>query len=154
VTGVQTCALPISTTRERFIQHSVDPNCAGCHSLIDPVGFGFENYDAVGAYRTVENGKPIDASGRVVSTRDDSLTTTFNGVIELSRKLADSRQVHDCVSAEWMRFAMGRGLAAGDACSLAQVQDKFMTSQGRFDDLLVAIIMSDTFRTRPAGVAR
>lgn len=142
------------TTRERFKQHSVDPNCAGCHALIDPVGFGFENYDALGGYRTTENGHPIDATGRVFSKTDDTLGGPFNGVIELSQKLAQSRQVHDCVAAEWMRFGMGRGLMAGDACSLKQVQDKFMTSQGRFDDLLVAIIMSDTFRTRPAGVAR
>lgn len=143
-----------STTRERFKQHSVDPNCAGCHSLIDPVGFGFENFDAVGAYRTSENGKPIDATGTIFAARDDKLSGPFNGIVELSRKLADSKQVHDCVAAEWMRFAMGRGLGAGDQCSLTQVQDKFMSSQGRFDDLLVAIIMSDTFRTRPAGVAR
>ncbi len=96
----------------------------------------------------------IDATGRVFSKTDDTLAGPFNGIIELSQKLAQSRQVHDCVAAEWMRFGMGRGLMAGDACSLKQVQDKFMTSQGRFDDLLVAIIMSDTFRTRPAGVAR
>lgn len=143
-----------STTRERFVQHSVDPNCAGCHRLIDPVGFGFENYDAVGAYRTSENGKPVDATGTVFAAKDEQVSGPFNGVIELSRKLADSRQVHDCVASEWMRFAMGRGLGAGDECSLTQVQDKFMASQGRFDDLLVAIVMSDTFRTRPAGVAR
>ncbi len=143
-----------STTRERFTQHTVDPNCAGCHSLIDPVGFGFENYDAVGAFRTIENGKPVDAKGSVSAAYDTKLSGPFNGISELARRLGDSRQVHDCVASEWMRFAMGRGLGAGDQCSLNQVQEKFMTSQGRFDDLLVAIIMSDTFRTRPAGVAR
>ncbi|MDP3231760.1 MAG: DUF1588 domain-containing protein [Myxococcales bacterium] len=143
-----------ATTRERFAQHSVDPNCSGCHALIDPVGFGFENYDAVGAYRTVESGKTVDASGSVYAARDEKLTGPFNGISELARRLADSRQVHDCVASEWMRFAMGRGLGDGDQCSLTQVQEKFTASQGRFDDLLTAIIMSDTFRTRPAGVAR
>jgi hypothetical protein len=143
-----------TTTRERFSQHSVDPNCSGCHALIDPVGFGFENYDAVGAFRTAENGNNIDARGSVYAAHDETLSGPFNGIGELARRLADSRQVHDCVASEWMRFAMGRGLGAGDQCSLAQVQERFMASQGRFDDLLVAIIMSDTFRTRPAGVAR
>jgi len=143
-----------ATTRERFKQHSVDPNCSGCHALIDPVGFGFENYDAVGAFRVSENGLPIDASGSVFAAHDEKLSGPFNGIGELARRLADSRQVHDCVASEWMRFAMGRGLGAGDQCSLTQVQDKFTASQGRFDDLLVAIVMSDTFRTRPAGVAR
>lgn len=143
-----------TTTRERFTQHSIDPNCAGCHALIDPVGFGFENYDGVGAFRSAEGGKPVDASGSIFAARDERLSGPFNGVAELARRLADSRQVHDCVAAEWMRFAMGRGLGAGDACSLTQVQERFMASQGRFDDLLTAIVMSDTFRTRPAGVAR
>lgn len=143
-----------TTTRERFKQHSVDPNCAGCHALIDPVGFGFEHYDGVGAFRTQDNGKPVDASGTVYAANDDALSGDFSGVPQLARKLAESKQVHDCVSAEWLQFAMGRGLGDGDACSLTQIQDKFMASQGRFDDLLVAIIMSDTFRTRPAGVAR
>jgi hypothetical protein len=143
-----------TTTRARFAQHAADPNCAGCHRLIDPVGFGFENYDGLGSWRTTENGQPVDASGEIVSATDSTLVGTFTGVPQLARRLADSRQVHDCVASEWTRFAMGRDLAAGDACSLTQIQDSFSKSQGRFDDLLVAIVMSDTFRTRPAGVAR
>ncbi len=142
------------TTRQRFSQHSVDPNCAGCHSLIDPIGFGFEHYDSMGAWRDQENQLPVDASGEVTFAREETLQGTFNGVPELSRRLADSRQVQDCVASEWLHFAMGRALGQGDACSLTQVQEKFSSSQGRFDDLLVAIVMSDTFRTRPAGVAR
>ncbi|MCU0700348.1 MAG: DUF1588 domain-containing protein [Myxococcaceae bacterium] len=143
-----------TTTRERFSQHSTDPNCAGCHRLIDPVGFGFENYDGLGAWRTTENGKPVNASGEIVSAGDSTLVGAFTGATQLARRLADSRQVHDCVASEWTRFAMGRDLGAGDACSLTQIQDTFSKSQGKFDDLLVAIVMSDTFRTRPAGVAR
>ncbi|MCA2981863.1 MAG: DUF1592 domain-containing protein [Myxococcaceae bacterium] len=143
-----------TTTRERFQQHASDATCAGCHRLIDPVGFGFENYVALGAWRTTENGKPIDASGEIVSATDATLPGAFTGVPQLARRLAESRQVHDCVASEWTRFAMGRDLGAGDACSLAQIQEGFSKSQGRFDDLLVAIVMSDTFRTRPAGVAR
>ncbi len=61
--------------------------------------------------------------------------------------------MHDCVSKEWLRFAMGRGLGDGDDCSLTQVQEKFMKSGGNFDALLLAIIASDTFRTRPVEVA-
>jgi hypothetical protein len=118
------------------------------------VGFGFENYDALGLYRTTENGRPVDASGNVVLARDESLKGAFVGVPQLARRLSESRQVHDCFASEWMRFAMGRDVGPGDACSLAQIQDAFSRSSGRFDDLLVAIVMSDTFRTRPAGVAR
>lgn len=143
-----------TTTRERFKQHSADAACAGCHSLIDPVGFSFEHYDGVGSFRTHDNGKPVDASGSIYAAYDDEMSGDFTGVPQLSRKLAESKQVHDCVASDWLRFAMGRGLGEGDQCSLTQVQDTFMKSSGRFDDLLVAIVMSDTFRTRPAGEAR
>ena len=49
--------------RERMAEHRANPACAGCHKLMDPVGFALENYDAVGRWRTTEDGKPIDASG-------------------------------------------------------------------------------------------
>jgi hypothetical protein len=58
---------PDATTRERFEQHSSDPTCASCHRYIDPVGFGFERFDAMARYRTEEHGLPIDASGVVTS---------------------------------------------------------------------------------------
>ncbi|MBL9038839.1 MAG: DUF1588 domain-containing protein, partial [Archangium sp.] len=137
------------TTRERFAQHTQSDSCRGCHAMIDPVGFGFENYDALGAWRDEENGLTVDSSGEVLVASDTSLLGTFQGAAELSTRLSTSRQVHDCVSKEWLRFAMGRGLGEGDACSVKQVQERFVESGGRFDDLLLAIVQSDTFRTRP-----
>lgn len=141
------------TTRERFAQHSQDASCKGCHSFIDPLGFGFEHYDGIGAWRDTDNNKPVDASGAIVLAREESLKGLFDGAAELMAKLSASRQVHDCVSKEWLRFAMGRGLGDGDDCSLTQVQDQFMNSGGNFDALLLAIVASDTFRTRPVETA-
>ena len=137
------------TTRQRFAQHSSNGSCAGCHTLIDPVGFGFEHYDGLGAWRDTDNGQPVDSTGGIAWASDETLVGPFNGVPELMGKLSRSKQVHDCFSKEWLRFAMGRGLGDGDACSVDSVQTQFMTSGGDFNQLLLAIVGSDTFRTRP-----
>src|SRR6185436_7298218 len=73
---------PKMTTKERFAAHRADPACATCHNLIDSLGFGFENYDAMGVWRTSENGKPVDAAGELVGTDVDG---PFTGAVELSK---------------------------------------------------------------------
>src|SRR5262249_52759384 len=67
--------------RERLAQHRADPNCAGCHKLMDPVGFSMENFDAVGRWRNAEDGKPIDASGGLPDG------SKFEGVAGLQKAL-------------------------------------------------------------------
>ena len=83
---------PSLTTRARFQRHSSDAACSGCHQHIDPVGFGFERYDGVGAYRETEAGMPIDGSGEVLGL--ESLTSTdrqpFDGPVAAGRP--DRRQ--------------------------------------------------------------
>ena len=79
---------PALTTKERFAAHRNDPSCEGCHRLIDPIGFGFERYDATGAYRTTENGKMVDATGELAGTDVDG---PFTGAIELGKKLVQSQ---------------------------------------------------------------
>ena len=144
---------PNSTTRERFAQHTADPTCAGCHHLIDPVGFGFEQYDALGRYRETENGKPIDATGSVTNVRDPALEGPFNGVAELSERFARSALVQDCVATQWYRFALGRLEAEEDGCSVRDVKHAFERSGGSFRELLVAITRTPAFRTRRVSEA-
>lgn len=140
---------PSSTTRQRFAQHSADAACAGCHSLMDPVGFGFENYDGMGRYRSTEAGLPIDASGELSLTDIDG---AFNGVAELAGKLAQSQQVRDCYATQWFRFAYGRGETDGDSCSIASLSSRFAQANGNIKELLVALSQTDAFLYRPAGV--
>ncbi len=80
---------PGATTRERFAQHDKDPACSGCHSLMDPIGFGFEHYDAVGAYRTTDNGLPVDATGWFPGGALD-VNGPFKDAIDLGNRLAAS----------------------------------------------------------------
>ncbi len=141
---------PDATTRERFAQHSSDDSCAQCHRLIDPVGFGFEQYDGLGRFRSQENGKDVDASGAIVTARENGLAGPFVGLTELSQKLAGSRQAQDCMSSNWLRFAMGRVDGADDLCSLKKVQDTFAESNGDFTAVMLAIVESDSFLYRAA----
>lgn len=140
-----------STARERFSAHSQDAVCAACHQYLDPPGFALENYDALGAYRTMENNKPIDATGQFVGTRD--INEPFDGVIEMAALLARSEQVQDCVTRQWMTYALGRGIEQGDTCSVAPVQEAFTKSGGNLADLVVQLTQSEAFLYRRASSA-
>ncbi len=139
-----------ATTRERFAQHTADPTCAGCHVLIDGVGFGFERFDQFGRYREHENSLPVDESGEVVDTGDPELEGPFVGASELALRIAGSARVRDCVATHWYRYAMGRVEDSADGCSLEQVKTRFRDGGGKFSELLVGIALSDAFRYRPA----
>lgn len=133
-----------ASAKERAEAHRVDPNCASCHALFDPLGFAFESYDAVGRHRTVEgNGKPVDTAVELTETRN--LNGPVSGAIELVQKLAQDDEVEDCVSRQWMRFALGRDNGKDDAPSLEKAQTALRDS-GNLNDLLVALVKSDAFR--------
>jgi hypothetical protein len=135
---------PNATTRERFAAHTTSPACSGCHSLIDPIGFAFEHYDAVGTYRDEENGAAIDASGEL--QQSDGSSVSFSDAIELSKMLAESPDVRHCVVKQWFRYALGRYETDADACSLAQVDAAFAASGYQMRELLLSLVTSDSFR--------
>jgi len=134
-----------ATTRERFAMHEADARCAGCHTYIDPIGLAFENYDAIGAYRTTEGGVTIDASGEVVGGAG-SLAGKFVGAVELGKKLAASPDVAACTANQWFRFALGRMESNEDACSLQAMYDGFAASGGNVRELIVRMVKGDAFR--------
>ena len=135
---------PGESTRDRFTRHSTDPACRGCHGLIDPLGFGFENYDAIGRWRDEENGAPIDARGDVRASLDSD--GPFDGAVELAQRLSGSAEVSECMALHWFRYAAGREPTVFDDCSLAQINAEFSASGYDFDELMVAVVKSDAFR--------
>jgi hypothetical protein len=137
---------PNATTRERFDQHRSDPACAGCHNLIDPLGFGFEHYDGIGAWRATDANKPVDASGEVLGTED--IDGPFDGAPELARLLAESEQVRTCVAEQWFGFAFGRPPAEDDTCSFDTMSVAFAESDHDIRELLLAMVTTDSFRHR------
>ncbi len=142
---------PKATTREKFAQHSSDPYCAGCHKLMDPIGFGFESYDGIGEFRTTDHGFPVDATGALTGTRDSD--GPFDGAVELAARLGESAEVRECVATQWFRFGYGHGEEKADSCAMNQLQDAFRASGYSVKELLVALTRTDAFRYRSVVVA-
>lgn len=138
---------PNASTRERFAEHSKNATCAGCHHLMDPIGFGFEHYDGIGRYRDMDGKFKVDSSGEIKDSRDAD--GTFDGVIELENKLAQSQEVRECMASEWFVYAFGRSINNDlDTCSREKLFSAFAASGYKIQDLLVALATSDAFRYR------
>lgn len=141
---------PDATTRERFGQHSDDPACSSCHRFIDPVGFAFEGFDAVGVARTQDAGAPIDTSGRIEGLEalyDDS-SVDFGGIAAMARLLAESESAPRCFSRQWYRYSFGRLDDIEDVCAVDHLQAAFLESGGDIKELLVAITQLPGFTRR------
>jgi hypothetical protein len=136
---------PGVSTRERLSQHETDPACKSCHSLMDPIGFGFEAFDAIGHFRTTDGNQPVDASGDIIQTDVDG---AFNGVAELGQKLAQSTMVRQCVARQWFRFGTGRYEQSMDGCSMKSIIDAFTTAGSSLNVLPQALVASDAFLYR------
>ena len=138
-----------TTARDRASVHlSAGDSCNGCHTLMDPIGLAFENFDALGQYRIYEGGSTIDASGEILYANDPALAGAFVGVRELAEKLANSEVVEDCVANQMFRFASGRFNEEGDVCSINTMQEAFTEADGDLVELMVAITQTDAFLYR------
>jgi hypothetical protein len=140
---------PSATTRQRFETHAVDAGCATCHSIIDPLGFAFEDLDGMGRHRTTENGLPIDASVTI------SLGADFDGSYpnssELVSAMARSTQVKRCFARQLFRTTAARSdssvRAAEDA--FVEVWEQLDTmARDRLVDVIVAYVQSPLFVER------
>jgi hypothetical protein len=134
---------PNATTRQRFEQHRADASCAGCHNLMDGLGFGFEHYDGIGAWREREGDVRVDASGWIAGTDFDG---NFDGAGELGGLLADSPLVAECVARQWFRFALGRAEAAEDEMAVQTLGSAFLQSGQDIRVLLRRLVLSASFR--------
>jgi hypothetical protein len=137
---------PNQSEQDVLREHRENPECSGCHTLIDPIGFTLERYDAVGRYRTSVGTVPIDASGELVGTDVDGPIET---VPQLAEKLAQSEQVQACLADQWFKFGLGRmPHGEDDQCSTAAVAAALENSDGDVRELVAALVTSDAFRFR------
>jgi hypothetical protein len=145
---------PMQTTRERFEVHGMDACATSCHSFIDPIGFAFENYDAIGAFRTTENNKPVDASGTVDLPKSGKVS--FKNAIELSAFLAKAPETKDCMVRQWVRYGLGRREVAGEEPSFKVLAQVFEQSGYNLREMLVAFTKTRAFthRALTAGEAQ
>lgn len=143
---------PTFTTRERFRMHTQQPDCAGCHRMFDGLGLSLEGFDQAGIHRTQENGLPVDVSGEVYGSRDTSIQGAFDGPDELTRRLAGSYQVRDCLVTEWYRYSMGRFDETLDLVAVTEVAEIAQAAGGGFAEIMVRLALSEPFRFRTATV--
>ena len=145
---------PSDHPRERFLVHTENPACGGCHRLMDPIGFGFDHYAGDGRWRSVieeetngvERQFEVRDMGELFETTD--INGVFEGASELQSKLAGSVDAEVCYAFQWMRFATGRQPGIEDSCSLATVNKEAETTSYNIQDILVAITQTDAFRYR------
>lgn len=129
------------TLREQFVKHRQDPTCASCHKVMDPIGFAFENYDAIGRYRTKDNGIPIDASGKLETGEP------FKNATDLRRILLNRKREYfaRCITEKMLTYALGRGLEYYDKRTIDNIVTRLKKSNYRFSELVQGIVTSLPF---------
>ena len=152
IAGAEASAPPDSetaeaTNRQRTAEATSPNACSGCHETLNPPGFAFEHYDAMGKWRENDNGTPVDASGTL--TLQNGETFTFKDGVEFAHQLADSPTVKDCYALRWARYGTGVQLAMDDP-HVQPILEHFR-SNNSVKDLLVSIATSKMFRFRSAG---
>ncbi len=131
------------SVRERLAEHRANIACAGCHDLMDPVGFALENYDAVGRWRTFEEGRAIDSSGGLPDG------SQFEGVTGLETALLMRPEVFvGTVAEKLLTFALGRGVEPFDAPTVRKIVRAARVEEYRFSSLIVGVATSTPFRMR------
>lgn len=130
-----------SSLRQRLELHRTDPACASCHNAMDPLGFGLENYDVLGQWRTVADGVAIDASGKLPS--GDS----FDGAEELKQLLMNRKdQVMRHLTSKMLGYALARGLTNEDDCVVESITQKLAENDYQAQTLITEIVKSVPFR--------
>jgi hypothetical protein len=134
------------TLRERLEAHRSKPECMACHQVMDPLGFGLENFDAVGAYRTMDGTAPVNATGTLPDGK-----TSFDGAAELSAALSKDPSFTACVTRKFMTFAVGRLLnQRDDAAWVSYLSGRAVTAGGSLKAIIRTVMLSDGFRSRQA----
>ena len=128
------------TLRQKMARHRTDPACASCHSRMDPLGFGLENFGAIGGWRSHEEGQPIDSAGQLPGGRAFEGPAQFKAAL-LSRRNAFAR----CLTEKLLTYALGRGLERADRRDVDHIVAKLIRKDYRFSALILAVVESEPF---------
>ena len=131
------------TMRDRVAEHRANPACASCHNLMDPVGFALEKYDAIGRWRTTDEGAPVDASGVLPDG------SKFDGPQQLQQALLKRPELFVSTMAEkLLTFALGRGTEYYDAPAVRKIVADASRNDFRFSSLISGVVRSSPFQMR------
>lgn len=138
-----------ASLREQLEQHRADPTCAGCHARMDPLGFGLENYDAIGRWRKLDGKFPIDPSGTLPNGK------SFSGAGELKAILrSDPHAFTQALAEKLLTYALGRGLENYDRAAVDSITAQVEQNGYKFSVLIRAIVESAPFGMRHAAAAQ
>ena len=137
-----------ATLREKLMLHRQNAVCASCHNRIDPIGFGLENFDPIGRWRSEDAGKAIDAKGELPDG------TAFNGPVQLKAMLLERKdQFIRNLTTKMLAYGLGRGLTFEDDCTIEQIVEQLKKSDYSSQALIREVVLSVPFRYQ-AGTAR
>ena len=152
--GVPPLAAPANadgglTVRQQLDAHATNPQCSGCHTQMDPIGYGLENFNAIGDYRTTDLGQPVNATGVLPGG------TAFDGATQLAKALAADPKFVPCVTQQLLTYGVGRSFDAADARSYVTALGSQLAAPGTgtWRRLISTVATSDAFTTR-RGEAR
>jgi hypothetical protein len=129
--------------RQRMEQHRANPACANCHARMDPIGFAFENFNAIGGFREKDGGFNIDPSGTLTDG------TSFSGVEQLKTMLRDKKRLFArCLTEKMLTYALGRGVEYYDRRAVNSICNALDKNDYKFSSLVIEIVKSDPFRLR------
>jgi hypothetical protein len=132
------------TLRQQMEQHRVNPACASCHKLMDPLGMALENYDAIGRWRTEDHGQPIDTIGELPN--GDAVSGPGDLIRNLKEKNAEL--FARCLVEKLMTYGLGRGLEYYDKCAIDKIMVSVAKDDYQFSSLILQIVLSDPFQRK------
>jgi hypothetical protein len=141
---------PGKTARARITYVTSASNvCQACHSQMDPIGFGLENIDSTGEFRTVDSGEAVDATGSISGlTNASGGAATFNGSRELSALIAGSAQAKACMATNYFRYGRGFDAKGGDTCAVNRLKQQMTKGEIDLPTFFVQLALQDSFITR------
>jgi len=130
------------TIREKFVKHRENPDCAGCHSRLDPLGFALENFDITGRWRDkYPNGRDVDATGTLLRKYP------FKDVVKFKESIVrEDKRFAKAFTAHLLRFALARELTPADTLTVDQIVSRTESDQFRLKSLITEVIRSDCFQ--------
>lgn len=138
------------TLRQRFEAHRANPSCASCHAFLDPMGFAFESYDAIGRWRSTDNGQPIDTTGHLLTGQK------FDGAEQLRKLLVVERKTEftRCLTENLLTYALGRGLGFSDRPFVKEIVRRAGEHDHKFQEIVMAVVESVPFQRVRADAAK
>jgi len=136
------------TTQDVIQMHASQPACASCHAYMDPIGYGFNHFDATGKDVGASAGSEDGEVKAPLAAGIDDVGGKFTGAVALADMLAKSDDVKQCFEIQMLRYALRREEVTGDACSAAQAWDRFRAGGYNIKEAIVAVVASDSFRHR------